>query len=109
MYSYKKIFYQTGFLMILCSCGSNYSPTIKENDCETRFIVISTDKVSVAVFSNISSRLNNHNNSKIKIDISAMINYLSDSPLEVMNRLSNLLSLADKYILPVIIEFDEID
>lgn len=99
------------FLMIPWSCSSNNSPTIKENglNCETRFIVISTDEVSDAVFNNISSRLNNHKNSKIKIGISAMINYLSASPSEVMNRLTSLLSLADKYNLPVMIEFDGID
>lgn len=97
--------------MIPWSCSSNNSPTIKENglNCETRFIVISTDEVSDAVFNNISSRLNNHKNSKIKIGISAMINYLSASPSEVMNRLTSLLSLADKYNLPVMIEFDGID
>lgn len=107
-YTIRLVFF---LLMILCSCGSNNSPAIKDNhfNTATRFIVISTDEISDTVFSNISLRLKNNEHSKIKVGISAMINYLSASPSEVMKRLTNLLSLADKYNLPVMIEFDGID
>ena len=75
----------------------------------SRFIVISTDEVSDEVFSTISTRLKNNENANIKVAVSAMINYLSAAPTVVMERLTNLLSLADKYNLPVMVELDGID
>jgi hypothetical protein len=110
------------FVLILWACGSENDSKINENDSKTdyeiegnefnnktRFIIISTDEVSDAVFNNISTKLKNSGNSKIKVGVSAMINYLSASPSEVMNRMTKLLVLADKYNMPVMVEFDGID
>ncbi len=76
---------------------------------QTKYIVISTEEISDAVFSTIATRLKNNETAKVKVGISAMINYLSAAPVIVLARLNNLLALADKYNLPVMVEFDGID
>ena len=74
-----------------------------------QYILVSHETADEEMFKAVSQRLKNQNSSSVKTGVSLFLCYLQKPIEQVKHQLVQFLNLADKYNLPVMIQFDAID
>lgn len=93
----------------------NYSKPLYEStdsvvdSTRVQYILVSHESADEEMFKAISQRLKNQDTSSVKSGVSLFLCYLQKPIEQVKDELVKFLLLADKYDLPVMIQFDGID
>lgn len=98
------------------ACGNeNFSKPFYESkdpvidSAKVQYILVSHEIADEEMFITISQKLKNQETSSVKAGVSLFLCYLQNPIKQVKDQLVKFLILADKYNLPVMIQFDGID